>query len=170
MKLNELKAAHAEHSQLCDQIAALQTFFQNNSQKLTVLEAEADLEDNAALDKITRLRVQLSLMPGRLSGMEEIRTASLVLLLSSTEEFVEKTLRPKIKAVRDAAVAKAEKALASVYSGERLARAVSESDAVVALDQISRGLQRESDPLLPLQYVTRRMLVLEQLANIEKSL
>jgi len=170
MKMNELKAALDGHTQLGGKIASLQTLQEKCSNALVGLEDEASLEDQNALEKIGRLRIQSDLLPSRIAALEEARETSRLQLLTGAEEFGEAVLRPKIKTLRVAAVEKARGQLAGLYSGDKLVHAINQSAIVLSLDQISAGLQRDPDPASPREYVTRRMAVLDQLQKIEKTI
>jgi hypothetical protein len=170
MKKSELTALLEGHAKFGEQIAALESLHQKTTEALAELEASGNLEDNATLDKISRLRVKVDLLLSRCPALEEEQTASLAGLLAGAEEFVEQTLQPKIKVVRASAVEKIRTALASIYSGNKLVNAINESDVILSIDQLGLGLQREPEPSFPLEYVARRLAAWDQLLKIEKSL
>jgi hypothetical protein len=169
MKKPELNALLEAHAKFGEQISSLENLHQKTTEALAEMEATGNLEDQAILDKISRLRVRADLLPERCATLAVEQETSLVGLLAGAEEFVEQTLQPKIKAVWAAAVEKVKATLAGIYSGQKLIFAVNESDVVLSLDQIARGLQRDADPASPTEYAARRLAVLDQLSKIEKS-
>jgi hypothetical protein len=170
MKSYELKSALDAHAKFGEQIAALETLQEKSASKLTALESNGNLEDQGTLEKISTLRVQVDLIPARIAVQEQCQAASLTQLLESTEEFVEKTLRPKLATLRAAAEEKVKSSLESICSGQKLINAINQSDLVSSINQISFSLQRDGDPSAPQLYVARRLAVLDQILKIEKSI
>jgi len=162
----------AAYANLGGQIASLQTLLEKSTPALAKLEATGDLENAATLAKIGALQVQVGLLPARLEALEAALSDSYANLVLGTNKFFELVVIPKISEVRKLAVAKAEKTLTALYSGQKLINAINESTVVQELNHsiTALGHLKQSDPADALEYAKRRLAALDRVLEIEKSL
>lgn len=125
--LNKLAALKSEIAQLQER----QTTAQGDLQTLSI---SGDLEDEKVLSRISRLQTFTALFPARIAAREATIPQLEADLLTVTQDFCGKTLRPLLSDMMIRTRIKVGDTLKKHFQGDALDRAVSNSDDVQTLD------------------------------------
>ncbi|MEI9863030.1 MAG: hypothetical protein WDN00_00420 [Limisphaerales bacterium] len=136
-----LKAALEKRVKLVLEIKDMERRTRNIADQISDLEMTCDLDDPAALGKITQLQVLVGFLPRRIDNREQALDKFDVQLLDDCHEFITKHGGPRLRDLVTRAKAKVTAKLQSNFSDEAdLEQAVSKSSLVAEIERIQAGV------------------------------
>jgi len=154
-----LESALSKHASLQAEIADIQRLSADSTTRLAALENTCDLGDAGALGEVGRMQIMVALLPRRLAAKEQQLAEAEPEILKATHRFLEETLIPKIRSLRQKTEGKMKTELQPIFpNAETLNAAISSSALVSGLDKLAFGASIQAQPFDGVIKYARRTL------------
>ena len=144
---DDIKSALAKRTALVLEIQDLGRRRREIADKVANLELTCDLDDAAALGKITGLCATAEFLPRRIENREQALENFDDELLKTCHDFIMQTLGPRLRNLEARAIAKVKAKLKPNFSDDTdLDAAIAKSSLVKELEDIQAGTQIQHNP------------------------
>ncbi len=167
-----LESALSKHASLQAEIADIQRLSAESATRLAALENTCDLGDAGALGEVGRTQILVALLPRRLAAKEQQLAEADPEILKATHSFLETTLIPKIKSLRQKTEGKIKGELKGYFPNpETLNTAILSSALISGLDRLAFGASIQAQPFDGvLKYARRTLDAWEQVKTFESKI
>jgi hypothetical protein len=175
MKTSEtqnIESSLSKHANLQAEIADIQRLSEESATRLAALENTCDLGDAGALGEVGRTQILVALLPRRLAAKEQALTETEPEILKEVHNFIETTLAPKIRNLRQKAESKMKTELQPIFTNaETLNAAIFSSALISGLEKLANVVTVQANPFDgAIKYARRTLGAWEQIKTFESKI
>lgn len=164
-----LESSLSKQASLQADIAEIQRLSAESATQLATLETSCDLGDAGALGEVGRMQILVALLPRRLAAKEQALAGTEPEILKEVHNFIETTLAPKIRSLRQKAEGKMKTELQPIFpNAETLNAAIFSSALVSGLEKLANLVAIQAQPFDGvIKYARRTLDTWEQVKTFE---
>ena len=144
----------------------------DSTTRLAALENTCDLGDAGALGEVGRAQILVALLPRRLAAKEQELSGTEPEILKEVHKFIETTLAPKIRSLRQKAEGKMKTELQPIFpNAETLNAAIFSSALISGLEKLANLVAIQANPFDGvMKYAKRTLDAWEEVKTFESKI
>lgn len=169
LETQNIESALEKHARLQAEIEDLRRLSADSTTRLATLETSCDLGDAGALGEVGRTQILVALLPRRLAAKEQALDGTEPEILKAVHNFIETTLAPKIRNLRQKAEGKMKTELQPIFpNAETLNAAIFSSALISGMEKLANVVTIQAQPFDgAIKYARRTLDAWEQAKTFE---
>jgi len=169
LETQNIESALEKHASLRAEIEEIRRLSDDSTTRLAVLESTCDLGDAGALGEVGRTQILVALLPRRLAAKEQALAGTEPEILKEVHNFIETTLAPKIRNLRQKAEGKMKTELKPIFpNAETLNAAIFSSALISGMEKLANLVTIQAQPFDGvIKYARRTLDAFEQAKTFE---